>query len=142
MRLWVFVNHSDVIHAEESIVPAQSSFERKEVEEVDNMTEQIYEMKHFAISKHSLSVVLPAYNEEQVIARTISDVLSVLPQWTQDFEVIVVDDGSKDQTAAIIANMRLSDPHVRLIQHEVNRGYGATLASGFAAATKEYTLCA
>ncbi len=103
------------------------------------MLEQIYEANRFDISKHSLSIVLPAYNEEQVIGHTVADVLSVLPMWTQDFEVIVVDDGSKDQTATIVSNMRPDSPHIRLIQHEVNQGYGAALVSGFAAATKEYT---
>jgi len=87
----------------------------------------------------SLSIVLPAYNEEQVIGQTVSDVLDVVPTWTQDFEVIVVDDGSKDQTAAIVAALIIRDSRVRLVKHEANHGYGAALVSGFAAATKEYT---
>ncbi len=87
----------------------------------------------------SLSIVLPAYNEEQVIGQTVSDVLAVVQTWTQDFEVIVVDDGSKDQTAAIVSTLMLRDSRVRLVRHEINRGYGAALVSGFAAATKEYT---
>ena len=53
----------------------------------------------------SLSVVMPAYNEEQVIACTVSDILNVLSGWVKDFEVIVVDDGSTDQTASIVAAM-------------------------------------
>ena len=101
------------------------------------MSEQMYEGS--AISKPSLSVVLPAYNEEQVIAQTLSDVLGVVPIWTNDVQVIVVDDGSKDQTAAIVAAFSKRDARVRLVQHEVNQGYGAALVSGFAAATKEYT---
>lgn len=92
-----------------------------------------------ASSKLSLSIVLPAYNEEQVIAQTLSDVLAVVPVWTKDFEVIVVDDGSKDQTATLVASFGERDSRVRLVKHEVNRGYGAALVSGFAAATKEYT---
>ncbi len=101
------------------------------------MSGQIYE--GFATSKLSLSIVLPAFNEEQVIAHTISDVLDVVPMWMKDVEVIVVDDGSKDQTAAIVTACRERDARVRLVQHEVNQGYGAALVSGFAAATKEYT---
>ena len=88
---------------------------------------------------HSLSVVLPAYNEEQVIAGTISDILSVLHNWIQDFEVIIVNDGSTDSTASIVSALAENDPHVRLISHPTNQGYGAALASGFAAATKELT---
>jgi glycosyltransferase involved in cell wall biosynthesis len=87
----------------------------------------------------SLSVVLPAYNEEQIIARTVSDILDVLHGWMKDFEVIVVDDGSTDQTASIVTALCEKDSHVRLTTHSINQGYGAALASGFAAATKELT---
>ncbi len=87
----------------------------------------------------SLSLVLPAYNEEQMIVQTISTVLTVVPTWTQDFEVIVVNDGSTDATATLLEELRERDQHVRLVTHTVNQGYGAALVSGFAAATKEYT---
>ena len=100
---------------------------------------EVPKVHHTVQAPTSLSIVLPAYNEEQVIGRTISDVLDVVPTWTQDFEVIVVDDGSKDQTATIVAALIICDPRVRLVRHEVNHGYGAALVSGFAAATKEYT---
>jgi glycosyltransferase involved in cell wall biosynthesis len=86
---------------------------------------------------YSLSVILPAYNEEKVIAGTIADILPVLQDWAQDFELVVVNDGSSDQTGAILASIAQSDPHVRVIMHEVNRGYGAALASGFAASSKD-----
>jgi glycosyltransferase involved in cell wall biosynthesis len=89
--------------------------------------------------KASLSVILPAYNEEQVIASTINTVLKALFGKIADFEVIVVNDGSKDRTEAIVEAITHIDPHVRLISHEVNRGYGAALVDGFAAATKELT---
>lgn len=100
---------------------------------------EVPKVYHAAQPPTSLSIVLPAYNEEQVIGQTVSDVLDVVPTWTQDFEVIVVDDGSKDQTTAIVATLIIRDPRVRLVKHEVNYGYGAALVSGFAAATKAYT---
>ncbi len=87
----------------------------------------------------SLSVILPAYNEEQIIASTLNAVLKALVGRITDLEVIVVNDGSKDRTQAIVEAMALLDSHIRLITHEVNRGYGAALADGFAAATKEFT---
>jgi glycosyltransferase involved in cell wall biosynthesis len=87
--------------------------------------------------QYSLSVILPAYNEEKVIANTIADVLPVLQDWTQNFELIVVNDGSADQTGAILASIAQSEPRVRVVTHEVNRGYGAALASGFAASSKD-----
>jgi glycosyltransferase involved in cell wall biosynthesis len=87
----------------------------------------------------SLSLVLPTYNEEQMIRQTITTVLAVVPTWTRDFEVIVVNDGSTDATAALIEELRERDQHIRLVTHTVNQGYGSALVSGFAAATKEYT---
>jgi glycosyltransferase involved in cell wall biosynthesis len=86
---------------------------------------------------YSLSVILPAYNEEKIIADTIANILPILQNWTQDFELIVVNDGSTDQTGAILATIAQADPRVHVITHEVNRGYGAALASGFAASTKD-----
>ena len=93
------------------------------------------------ISSHSISVVLPAYNEEQVIANTVFTVLHVLNTWRMDFEVLVVNDGSTDRTGEIVAALALAGayPRVRLITHQTNEGYGASLVSGFAAATKELT---
>jgi len=88
---------------------------------------------------HSLSVVLPAYNEEQVIAPTISDILAVLHNRIKDFEVIIVNDGSTDATASIVMDIAESDSHVLLVSHTINQGYGAALVSGFAAATKDLT---
>lgn len=91
--------------------------------------------------KHSLSVILPAYNEEQVIAQTVSEILQVLYEWQggwlEDFEVVVVNDGSADNTAAIVSSLSANDQHVRLVSHPVNQGYGAALVTGFAAATQE-----
>ena len=88
---------------------------------------------------HSMSVVLPAYNEEQVIANTVFEVLHVLNAWCIDFEILVVNDGSTDQTGEIVEALALTGAHsrVRLITHATNEGYGASLVSGFAAATKE-----
>jgi len=90
-------------------------------------------------TNHSLSVILPAYNEAQVIASTISTVCEVLSAWKMDFELIVVNDGSVDRTEAIVAALAARDPRIRLITHPVNQGYGAALVSGFTAATKEIT---
>src|SRR3989440_2824211 len=86
-----------------------------------------------------MSVVLPAYNEEQVIANTVSEVLHVLNAWRMDFEILVVNDGSTDRTGEIVEALALTGAHsrVRLITHATNEGYGASLVSGFAAATKE-----
>lgn len=89
------------------------------------------------LTHHSLSVVLPAHNEEAVIATTLQVVLSTLPLWVQNFEVIVVNDGSTDNTQSIVQTIAATDPHVRLITHPVNQGYGAALVTGFTAVTKD-----
>ena len=86
---------------------------------------------------YSLSVVLPAYNEEAVIEKTVINVLTALAHWTVDFEIIVVNDGSKDRTGEIIERLVLHDPRIRLITHPVNKGYGAALVTGFQAIDKE-----
>ncbi|GHO60367.1 glycosyltransferase family 2 protein [Ktedonobacter robiniae] len=88
---------------------------------------------------HSLSVVLPAYNEEHVIAMTVHNVLTWLDRWGIDYEIIVINDGSKDRTAVLVAEISAVHPQVRLINHVTNQGYGAALVSGFAAASKSLT---
>lgn len=84
-----------------------------------------------------LSVVLPAHNEETAIATTVASALEALEMWMADFEVIVVDDGSKDRTGAILDDIAAANPHLQVIHHPVNRGYGAALVSGFEASSKE-----
>lgn len=93
-----------------------------------------------ALGRHGLSVVLPAYNEECTIAGTLAEVTGALDEWGTDYEVIVVDDGSRDRTGALVAALSAHNPRVRLVTHTINQGYGGALASGFAAATKDLTL--
>lgn len=84
-----------------------------------------------------ISIFFPAYNDEGSIAGLVNDALALLPSLTDDFEVIVVNDGSMDGTAAVLAELARGDSRVRVVSHEVNRGYGAALRTGFASATKE-----
>ncbi len=87
--------------------------------------------------KHSLSVIMPAHNEEAAIAATVQSVIETLTAWVQDFEVIVVNDGSKDHTRTILEEVAAKYPHLRIINHSENRGYGAALVSGFEAISKD-----
>jgi glycosyltransferase involved in cell wall biosynthesis len=87
--------------------------------------------------KCSLSVVMPAHNEEVAIVDTVGSVVNAVSAWTDDFEVIIVNDGSQDRTGAILDEIAVRDPRVRIIHHETNRGYGAALVSGFEATSKE-----
>jgi putative flippase GtrA len=97
----------------------------------------VVESENGPTSSHSISVVLPAYNEEEIIARTIETVLDALNAWGMDFEILVVNDGSTDRTGEIVAALVDAPARVSLIAHATNQGYGSSLVSGFAAATKE-----
>ncbi len=84
-----------------------------------------------------LSLVLPAYNEQAGIHQAVMEACTALAQLTSDYEILVVDDGSTDGTADIVAELAAERPRVRLLRHESNRGYGAALRTGFAAARFE-----
>ncbi|MBI3949975.1 MAG: glycosyltransferase family 2 protein, partial [Acidobacteria bacterium] len=86
---------------------------------------------------HSISVVLPAYNEEGNIGTMVTEVLTTMQSVVPDFEIVVVDDGSRDRTAEIVRELAERYPQVRLVQHPTNWGYGAALYTGFTSATKE-----
>src|SRR5260370_6393181 len=85
---------------------------------------------------HSLSIVMPAHNEEVAIAETLHAVVDAVSTWVPDYEVIVVNDGSKDSTRSIVEEIAASNPHVQLGTHPVTRGYGAALVGGFEACSK------
>ncbi len=85
----------------------------------------------------SISATLPAFNEEELIADTVRSVAEALAMVTSDYEVIVVNDGSRDRTPEVVKALAAQDPRVRLVSHPRNRGYGAAVATGFASATKE-----
>lgn len=83
-----------------------------------------------------LTIFFPAFNEEAIIEETVANALRVGASVADDLEVIVVDDGSRDGTAAVVERLAATDPRVRLVRHERNAGYGAALRTGFAAARK------
>ncbi|MBV9596729.1 MAG: glycosyltransferase family 2 protein [Chloroflexi bacterium] len=84
----------------------------------------------------SISAVLPAYNEEAIIERTVRHVASVLSELTAEYEVIVTNDGSRDRTGEVLAALQQREQQLNLhvVTHPTNYGYGAALASGFDAA--------
>jgi glycosyltransferase involved in cell wall biosynthesis len=81
-----------------------------------------------------VSVVLPAHNEEAVIAGVVGSCLDVLVGLVPNFEVIVVDDGSVDHTGEIADAASTRDAHVRVVHNRPQRGYGGALTEGFRAA--------
>lgn len=75
----------------------------------------------------SLTVAMPAFNEGENIQAMIEDTLHIVGPLVADLEVIVVDDGSRDDTAAVVKGLTAVYPQVRLVQHKVNKGYGTTV---------------
>ena len=89
------------------------------------------------MSHESISAFFPAYNDGKTIGGLVQKTLALLPALAVDFEVIVINDGSSDDTAQVLEQLRAAHPdHVRIITHEHNRGYGGALRSGFAAASR------
>ena len=84
-----------------------------------------------------LSVFFPAYNDSGTIASMVIRAVQAASELTPDFEVIVVNDGSADATAEIADELARTYPHVRVVHHPKNRGYGGALQTGFRSATKE-----
>lgn len=79
----------------------------------------------------SLSIFFPAFNEEENIKIALDKALKIAPTLSQKFEVIVIDDGSKDKTVEVVERYMSKDKHIRLIKHKSNQGYGAALKTGF-----------
>ena len=86
----------------------------------------------------SLSASFPAHNEEDNVGPMIEDLVTALPDFAERFEVIVVDDGSRDRTFERASAIAARDQRVRVIRHEVNRGYGAAVWTGLASGTMDY----
>lgn len=85
-----------------------------------------------------LSSFFPAYNEEGNIQDMCSSLKNVLPQIADDYEIIVVNDGSKDRTGEFANRLAQNDNKIRVIHHENNNGYGAAIRSGLSASRMEY----
>ncbi len=81
-----------------------------------------------------LSLVVPAHNEEAVIVQAVTEAKDALDFLGIRGEILVVDDGSHDQTAALVQNLCKQIPNLFLLRHDTNRGYGAALRTGFEAA--------
>ncbi len=84
-----------------------------------------------------LSIFFPAYNDSGTIASLVITALRTARKLTPDHEVIVVNDGSQDNTAEILDELAGTYPEVRIVHHAQNRGYGGALRTGFASATRE-----
>ena len=85
-----------------------------------------------------VSIVLPAYNEEENIEQAVAEATATSERLFADHEILVVDDGSADRTAALVRELNQSDDRVRVISHGRNRGYGEALRTGFLASRLDH----
>lgn len=89
----------------------------------------------------SLTVVIPAYNEDEIIISSVEQTLSAVEALGIDHEVIIVNDGSADNTLQLIQQELPNWKHTSVVDRERNGGFGAAVMSGIKAATKEFIIC-
>ena len=89
------------------------------------------------MKNYSISVVIPSFNEQQYLPLTVSTIHSLLSSNFLDFEIIVIDDGSSDNSYAVLVDLQKQYPCLNVIKNLHNAGIGVSLRRGFLAATKE-----
>lgn len=87
---------------------------------------------------NELSIFLPVYNEEGVIGQVVQETIDAAKAFAEKWELIIVDDGSIDSTNAIVSRFADSYPNIKVIRHEENSGYGASLKTGFYSSKYEW----
>jgi glycosyltransferase involved in cell wall biosynthesis len=88
----------------------------------------------------SLSVLLPVHNAESVLAEQVCRLLEVLPDLAERFEILIVDDGSTDQTPELAGELTERFPQLRLLRHGRRRGMSAAIAAGMGATSGEFVV--
>jgi glycosyltransferase involved in cell wall biosynthesis len=97
------------------------------------------EVRQSCAFRHAVSVFFPAYNDAKALPALLETTFATLRAHVSEYEVIVVNDGSGDETAQVLEQLReVYAPFLRVITHEVNRGYGGALRSGLEAAEHEF----
>jgi glycosyltransferase involved in cell wall biosynthesis len=86
----------------------------------------------------SLSAFFPCFNEEANVELMVEQLQKVLPKLAKKYEIIIVNDGSRDNTSKIARKLQRQHKNVRIVNHLENRGYGASLRSGFDAAKYDW----
>jgi len=87
-----------------------------------------------------LTVFLPSHNEEGNVERVVAGFLAELPRVAEHYEVVVVDDGSRDRTGEIADRLAAENPHVLVVHHAKNLGYGGAVSSGLRSGTQPFLL--
>ncbi|HUH75719.1 MAG TPA: glycosyltransferase family 2 protein [Chitinophagales bacterium] len=92
------------------------------------------------MNSYSISIVTPIFNEEEIIESTIIKNIEILDSKNINYEIIVVDDASIDNSLVILKRLSKSYP-IKIIAHHINLGFGGAIKSGIEAAKKDYILC-
>lgn len=87
---------------------------------------------------NSISIVFPAFNEEKNITRAINYAVNYCSTNFNNYEILIINDGSTDRTKKVVEKLITTNPHIKLINNEVNLGYGQTIWRGLKAASKDY----
>lgn len=88
--------------------------------------------------KPSLTVFFPCYNDKGTIQSLIEKADTVAREWTDNYEILVIDDGSRDGSRELLKDLRIQYSRLRTIFHDHNQGYGAALQTGFSQASKDW----
>jgi len=89
---------------------------------------------------HRVSIVIPMFNEEACVEHAVACGRQALERYAASWEIVVVDDCSTDRSVELVTELHDADQRVRLVRHDRNRGLGATLRTGFAAARLDVVL--
>lgn len=88
--------------------------------------------------KKDISIIIPAFNEENNIAAAVSNVIAAIKEAVNEYEIIVVNDGSTDRTGGIAEELAAVSPKIKVLHNDGNKGFGFSYRRGIAAATKSY----
>lgn len=88
-----------------------------------------------------VSVIVPVYNEEAIIENSVSMNIEQLRQFNCDYEILIINDGSNDQSAEIIDRCFGNMPEIKIVHKQANEGFGSAIKTGVEFASKEYLLC-
>jgi glycosyltransferase involved in cell wall biosynthesis len=92
------------------------------------------------MSRPSLSLFFPAWNEEEYVERAVGRAQKVLSRLTDDWEIIIVNDASTDRTREIAEGLSAREPRIRVVTHEVNKKLGGAMKTGFSESTKDIVI--
>jgi glycosyltransferase involved in cell wall biosynthesis len=106
----------------------------------ESVWDAIAPLEDLSNAKPFVSVVVPAYNESEILEQNLETLYRYMEylEHSYDWEIIIINDGSRDNTGALAEGFALAKPYVRVIHHRINSGLGRALRTGFAAANGEY----